>query len=348
MLRSLRIANFTAFAEADLRFSRGLNVIVGENGVGKTHLLKLPYAIMALSAEEGRNRTGRPTKALLQRRIAEKLVNVMRPESLGRLARRKPGRQRCEVKLGLAAPKETIAFNFATQSASEVVVDRTPRRWLDHAPVYLPTRELLSIYPGFSAFYDSHHLEFEETWRDTCQLLGAPTIRGPREAHARGLLEPLEDLMGGRLVLDRNGRFYLRGGGRNMEMPLVAEGVRKIGMLARLIATGTLVDRGCLFWDEPETNLNPRLIRGVAEAILHVCAQGVQVFVATHSLFLLREFEILLLHRFQIVKRRYFALGQCEDGVEVEQGEGIEEVDPLLLLDEDLVQSDRYVEQDAG
>ena len=43
MLRSLRIANFTAFAEADLRFSRGLNVIVGENGVGKTHLLKLPY-----------------------------------------------------------------------------------------------------------------------------------------------------------------------------------------------------------------------------------------------------------------------------------------------------------------
>ena len=35
-------------------------------------------------------------------------------------------------------------------------------------------------------------------------------------------------------------------------------------MLARLIATGMLVDRGCLFWDEPETNLNPQLIRGVA------------------------------------------------------------------------------------
>ena len=348
MLRSLRIENFTAFAEADLRFSQGLNVIVGENGVGKTHLLKLPYAIMALSAEEGRNGTGRPTKALLRRRIAEKLVNVMRPESIGRLARRKQGRQRCEVKLRLAAPAETIAFNFATQSASEVVVDRTPRRWLDHPPVYLPTRELLSIYPGFSAFYDAHHLEFEETWRDTCQLLGSPTIRGPREAHVRGLLEPLEDLMGGRLVLHPSGRFYLRGGGRNMEMPLVAEGVRKIGMLARLIATGALVDRGCLFWDEPETNLNPRLIRGVAEAILHVCAQGAQVFVATHSLFLLREFEILLLHRFQSAKRRYFALGQCKDGVEVEQGEEIEEVDPLLLLDEDLVQSDRYVKQDTG
>lgn len=346
MLRSLRIANFTAFAEADLRFSRGLNVIVGENGVGKTHLLKLPYAIMALSAEEGRREAGRPTKAFLQRRIAEKLVNVMRPESLGRLARRRRGRQRCEVRLDLAAPDETIRFNFATQSASEVVVDRTPRRWLNLAPVFLPTRELLSIYPGFSALYDAHHLEFEETWRDTCQSLGAPTLRGPREAHVHGLLEPLEDLMGGRLVLDRNGRFYLREGGRNMEMPLVAEGVRKIGMLARLIATGTLVDRGCLFWDEPETNLNPKLIRGVAEAILHVCAQGVQIFVATHSLFLLREFELLLLDGFPEVRSKYFALAQGEDGVDVQQGSRIEDVDPLLLLDEDLAQSDRYVEQD--
>lgn len=41
-----------------------------------------------------------------------------------------------------------------------------------------------------------------------------------------------------------------------MEMPLVAEGLRKVAMLARLIATGTLLEQGYLFWDEPETNLN--------------------------------------------------------------------------------------------
>ena len=351
MLRSLTVDNFTAFAEADLRFSRGLNVIIGENGVGKTHLLKLPYAVMALSAAEGLANNGRPTKSLLQRRIAEKLVNVMRPESLGRLARRRPGRQRCQVKLSLAAPRHTVAFNFSTKSSSEVVVDKVPLGWLDHAPAFLPTRELLSIYPGFSALYDGRHLEFEETWRDTCQLLGAPTLRGPRESIAASLLGPLEDLMGGRLVLDRSGRFYLdtrgRHGGGKMEMPLVAEGVRKLGMLARLIATGTLVERGCLFWDEPETNLNPKLIRGVAEAILHICDQGVQVFVATHSLFLLREFELLLAGDFRDTRRRYFALALGEDGVEVQTAKKIEDVDPLVLLDEDLEQSDRYVEQDV-
>ena len=350
MLKSLRVANFTVFEGADLEFSRGLNLFVGENGVGKTHLLKLPYAVMAVMAEEGRRRGGRPTKALLQRRIAEKLVNVMRPESLGRLARRRQGRQRCEVAMRLAAPKERLAFDFATQSVSEVVVGRAPRQWMDHAPVFVPTRELLSIYPGFAALYDGHHVEFEETWRDTCQFLGAPTLKGPRETHMGSLLEPLEELMDGRLVLDRNGRFYLRslrkGGGR-IEMPLVAEGVRKLGMLARLIATGMLVDRSCLFWDEPETNLNPKLIRGVAETILRLCAQGVQVFVATHSLFLLREFEILLRGAFLHERCRYFALAHGANGVHVEQSDEIDDVDPLVLLDEDLLQSDRYLEQDV-
>ena len=356
MLRSLKLTNFTAFAEANLRFSAGLNVFVGENGVGKTHLLKLPYAVMALSAEEGRRNSGGPTKALLQRRIADKLVSVMRPESLGRLARRKRGRQRCEVDARFAAPPQRIAFHFATQSKSEVVVETAPSTWLEQAPVFLPTRELLSIYPGFSALYDSRHLEFEETWRDTCQLLGSPTIKGPREANARELLTPLEDLMDGRLLLDRNGRFYLHSPTGTMEMPLVAEGVRKLGMLARLIATGALASGGCLFWDEPETNLNPKLMRGVAEAILQVCAQGMQVFVATHSLFLLREFEVLLGRgAYADAARRYFALSpprthssDTSDGVTVMQGEQLEDVDPLTLLDEDLEHADREAEAGAG
>ena len=32
MLESLRLRNFTAFTDADFKFAKGLNVIVGENG----------------------------------------------------------------------------------------------------------------------------------------------------------------------------------------------------------------------------------------------------------------------------------------------------------------------------
>lgn len=352
MLKSLHIKNFTAFAETDLRFCDGLNVFLGENGVGKSHLLKLPYAVVATLAEP--RGEARRTKSILQRAIGEKLVNVMRPETLGRLARRQRGRQRCEVTLKLGSRKVPISFSFATQTKFEVVLDRYPTARFRHVPVFLPTRELLSIYPGFSALYDSRHVEFEESWRDTCQLLGAPTLKGAGDTEARALLKPLEELMGGRLTLDRNGRFYLRTRDGSMEMPLVAEGVRKLGMLARLVATGSLARGTSLFWDEPETNLNPKLIKGVAKAILQLVAQGVQVLVATHNLFLLREFE--LLHACKELDEttcRYFALappgtGKTQDanGVVVEQGDSLEDIDPLVLLDEDLEQSDRYLDAD--
>ena len=300
VLESLRLRDFTVFREADLKFAGGLNVIVGVNGTGKTHLLKLPYAVMAMSAEEGRRRTEPPTRTLLKTRIAKKISSVFRPEDrLGRLVYRQRGRSSCEVRMSFRQPGESLAFRFSSLARSEVVVTCPLSEWQDKPPVFLPTRELLTLYPGFVPLYETRQLEFDETWRDTCLLLGAPALRGPQEATIAHLIEPLEEQIGGRVVLDANGRFCLRPfKASNMEMPLVAEGWRKFATLVRLISTGSLLDKGCLFWDEPEANLNPRLVREIARAILGICKAGVQVFVATHSLFLLREFEILLEHEF--------------------------------------------------
>ena len=348
-MQSLAIKNYAAFADVEMSFSKGLNVLIGENGTGKTLLMKLPYAVMRVVAESTRRKQGL-TKTWLQRRIAEKLVDVTRPQSLGRLVRRRQGRRRCEVAIQIN-PQDGVTFDFATHSRETVVVKRTPDGRQVPPPVFLPTRELLTIYPGFLAFYDHHYIEFDETWRDTCQLLGAPIAKGPRERKARLLLGPLEEAMGGRVVLDlASDRFYLRAAGTGtMEMPLVAEGVRKLAMLARLTATGALIGKGCLFWDEPETNLNPKLIRSTARAILELCAQGIQVFVATHSLFLLREFEVLLSTSYSRVKSRFFAFEpsrQGDAGVTVQQADDLENIEPLVLLDEDLEQSDRYLAMD--
>jgi energy-coupling factor transporter ATP-binding protein EcfA2 len=343
----MKLKNFTAFPEARLEFARHLNVIAGENGMGKTHLLKLPYVAMAVSAEEGRKRSGRPTKNVLQTRLAEKLVNVLRPERLGHLVSRQQGRSRCEVMIKFSEPGTSFGFSFATPNRSEVTVDLHPTHWRRRAPVYLPTHELLTIYPGFVSLYDTHYVDFDETWRDTCLLLGAPALRGLRASDIASLLTPLEEQLGARVVLDRNGRFYLApvSGGKRMEIPLVAEGLRKVAMLAQLIATGSLLGGDSLFWDEPESNLNPRLIREVARATLRICEAGVQVFIATHSLFLLREFEILLKHEFKEVEQRYFALCRRGEGVEVSQADDVDGIDPLVLLDEDLSQSERFVEE---
>jgi hypothetical protein len=54
MLESLILRNFTAFSEADFEFAPGLNVIVGENGTGKTHILKVAYSCVYVFNEEAR------------------------------------------------------------------------------------------------------------------------------------------------------------------------------------------------------------------------------------------------------------------------------------------------------
>ena len=347
MLQSLQIQNLTVFPEADLTFAPGLNVFVGENTTGKSHLLKAAYSVMATCAEEGtKPNAGAPTKSLLHGRLADKLVGVFRPESLGRLARRKQGRERCEIALRFEDSGLDTAFSFATQSKTEVGLSQTPAAWPDKAPAYLPTRELLTLYPGFVALYDSHYVEFEETWRDTCLLLGKPPAKGKRESRAAELMKPLEEAMEGRVRLENNGRFYLDAySGGKVEMPLVAEGVSKLAMLAQLIASGVLLEKGYLFWDEPEANLNPALQRTVATVLIGLARQGIQVFLATHSLFLLRELEIqATASPLREGAQRYFALGRTADGVVVEQGDTPESVGPLALLDESLQQSDRYLD----
>lgn len=347
MITHTKLQNFTAFEEANLNFGPGLNIFIGENGTGKSHILKIVYAILAVSFEEGKKpNAGAPTKSLLQPRLAEKMINVFRPETLGRIVRRgqKQKSKPCGVMQTMENENLNIAFAFKSNSKNEVTLAHTPEDWIKQNPIFFPTRELLTIYPGFFPVYEGHYLEFEETWRDTCLALGAPALRG-KEKEMKKLLVPLEDVMGGTVVLDNNGRFYLKiQGQKPLEAPMLAEGYRKIAMLAQLITNGTLFGHGYLFWDEPEANLNPKLIRLVAEAIFHICKSGIQVFVATHSLFFIRELSILSHEiQFRKIPQRYFAFERTREGVSVSQGDSVEHVDPLVMLDENLNQSDRFL-----
>ena len=50
----IRLEHFTAFDELNLQPSRGVNVFVGANGTGKTHLLKVAYAACDAARQEMR------------------------------------------------------------------------------------------------------------------------------------------------------------------------------------------------------------------------------------------------------------------------------------------------------
>lgn len=355
MLKSAKFTNLTSVPDEEWKFCSGLNIIVGENGLGKSHALKAIYSLLKAQipsiAQKGDTRGAALNKSFLEKAFAETLVANMRPEHLGRLVKRKQGRGRCEIKLKFKDASMDLHIGFATQAKSQVDVVQAPSENIQKPPVFFPTRELITLCPWFISLYDNYHVEFEQTWRDTVSLLGAPNVRGPREAKVKKLLEPIEAAMGGKVEVDTaNGRFYLRVNGGKMEAPLVAEGLRKFAMLARLISTGTLLEQGYLFWDEPETSLNPKLIKVIAKVIVELADQGIQIFVATHSLFLLREIEILTDLSKRKSKSRYFSIAAVDDEnvSRLEQGDTVDDLRTLVLLDEELGQSDRFIESQQG
>lgn len=367
MLKQLRLRNFTVFQEADLVFSPGLNVIIGENGTGKTHLLKLAYALSNAWHHLVKNH-GLISDQKIERYFSDRLLQIFKPDKLGSLTT--TGSDGKSSVLGtFIGSIPTLSFRMADEPEMSPLPDDTTwqfsfsNRSIDHVDVqerlcsnavygkgvYLPSKEMVSFFEGFLALYEKHETQFDETYRDLALHLSTPKLKkAPAIVNKRTLLGNLSKATGGTLIME-SGKFYLLSGSKRKEITLIAEGARKLATLLHLLENGSLETGDTLFWDEPETNLNPKLIKEVAAAILFLCKNGIQVVIATHSLFLLRELEILTQQKvYKGVPQRYFALKKCDSHVEVHQGDTLYDLDPLVLLDEDLEQSGRFLAMDEA
>ena len=165
---------------------------------------------------------------------------------------------------------------------------------------------------GFVSTYDNFKIDFDLTHREIVSLLLSPELRVLPAEH-REMVAKLEYVIGGSVVLEGE-RFYLNSEKGNLSMPSVAEGLRKIATLIRLIQCGWLRPGATLFWDEPEVNLNPILMDEVVGAILTLARSGVQVFLATHSYVILKELEVQSTSEDEV---RFFALEPTESGTRV-------------------------------
>lgn len=349
---ALKAAAFGPFEEIDVTFSPSLNVIVGDNATGKSQLLKLLYATTRTLKKHPSG-----AKKELQAAVGDKLVGVFRPDAVGRLSRRVQGTARSTVRLKLKGVGTPLTFSFSSRSRTEVEIGSHPSDIsLEDQPVFMPSHELLSLGAEFVSLFDTYETPFEETWRDTVELLLLPALRGPRGRRANELLQPFSELLPGGTVHEKGGRFYLHQTGiGDLEAPLLAEGHRKLAMVVRLIASGVLLDSGYLFWDEPEANLNPSSQQAVAHALIHLARHGVQVFVATHSTFLLRELEMALEAAASsgddAVAARYIglqrSLGEGQDvavaRVTAIAADSLDELPVVAALDAEVSQATKYL-----
>ena len=279
-LTRVRLSRFTAFNDLDMELSPGFNVLVGANGTGKTHLMKVCYAACAVSG------TGTP--------YADKLVRVFLPSgrALGRLVKRQGRSSRGEIDVFQEDRSLKISFSSHTKSAHSA---RTAgaKLWADSPMkgVYIPVKEMLSNAPGFRSLYAAREVHFEEVYADILDRAYLPLLRGPADPSRRRLLAALEKVIDGKVTI-KNEEFYLRSQQGMIEFTLLAEGMRKLALLWLLIQNGTLLNGSVLFWDEPETNLNPKLYGILIDVLLELQRAGVQIFLATHDYVILEELDL--------------------------------------------------------
>ena len=324
----LELERFTAFESATFEFASGVNVLIGENGTGKSHLLKVIYclseSIRRHTTGEGLPQAG--SKPELSDVLSEMLAGVFQPDELGRLVRRGVGRRKAKVRATwLSGDQERVA-EFELSSLGRLTLSKRPLPELERS-IFIPTREVLSIFPGFIASYVRRESAFDRTIYDLCVALDAKPLRGPRDAIRGELLAPIEEALGGKVVNDK-GRFYLKLPDGEMEAPLVAEGIRKLGMLDYLIVNGSLTENGFLIWDEPEASLNPKLTRLTGNVVLGLARSGVQSWIATHDYLLTSELT-LTAEASGDTNTAFFALARPDgsEGTLVERGNKLADLD---------------------
>lgn len=280
MVTRIVLENFTAFEHADIEFDAGVNVIIGENSTGKTHLMKAVYAACAVESMRE------------ERTFDQKLKTVFMPDTIGRLVHRSPRRSKGKITIYKKEEEKIKSLTCEISTLNKAVC--TENGWKTANPqeaVFIPVKDMLANAPGFRSLVSQRKVYFEEIYQDIIDKAFLPVARGKLSEASSQLLDILGHAISGKVV-EKNEMFYLKNKNGELEFPLLAEGYRKLGLLYKLIQNETLVRGTVLFWDEPEANLNPKLSRVVVEIILALQKMGVQIFLTTHDYVLLKEFEL--------------------------------------------------------
>ncbi len=298
MIDKLSLKKFTVFHDFEILFSKGVNVLVGENGTGKSHLLKAGYAMCS-----GNNRIverGKSENGELADELTNKLLGLFLPldEKLGKLRSSRSGAEGpSEIAATFVPDPCDVRITFNNNS-SKVVVQGNCDQYEKYAwkPSFIPTKEVLSFMKGFNSLYERFQLSFDQTYRDLILSLELPELRSDRlHEKSKWAMDGIEDICKGKFVFHGSGKVTFVSETGEYSANVMAEGFRKIGIVKRLLETGSIEPgvSGPLFWDEPEANLNPTLSKFLVQVLLELARNGQQVILATHDYVLLKWFDLL-------------------------------------------------------
>ncbi len=289
IIKKIKLENYTVFENHQMEFSPGINLFIGENGTGKTHIMKVLYS----ACQSVNKKTS----------FAYKLVSTMLPDDykISRLITRKQGNRSAMIRVAAGNPDVTqeriitVSFHGKTKKWDADVTGESgwEESYAGLSSIFIPAKEILSHSYNLNAASEKNNVRFDDTYLDIINAAKIDISTGRNNATKDAMLKRIQEITHGRVQYDvKRDEFYLINGSSKQEFNLVAEGIRKMALLWQLVKNGTLEKGSILFWDEPEANINPTYISTIVEMLLELQRKGVQIFISTHDYMIANYFEV--------------------------------------------------------
>lgn len=284
-IKSIRLKNFTIFKDLTVDLANGINVLIGKNGTGKTHLLKALYGSCAASMESNN--------------LAVNFIRCFKENAsfINILNDKKISRADIYVDIYDNVAESTVRMN--TVSLSKESEELVWSGYAVHLPqgavldaVYIPAKDMLTHAKGLLAMSEKYReFPFDMTLTDIIRKANQWTVKQPTNV-AKSILPVLEKLMDGEVITDNDEFFIKKHDGRRISFAIESEGIKKIGLLWRLLMNESITENSILLWDEPEANMNPEYLPIVVESLLELSRHNVQILVSTHNYIFAKYFDV--------------------------------------------------------
>ena len=285
-IKFIRLKNFTVFDDLTITPSNGINIFIGQNGTGKTHLLKAIYGACEASKEN--------------KNIAVDFMRCFKQNAsfFNFLHNTNDSRRCSDIFLDsendleddtrmytVSLPKENgqvIWGGYAIHTPKDITLNAT----------YIPNKDMLTHSKGLLAMSERYReFPFDKTLTDIISKANQWTVKEPPSI-AKSILPVLETIMNGEVYVENEEFFIKKKNGDLISFAVEAEGIKKIGLLWQLLMTDNITENSILLWDEPEANLNPEYLPVIVDCLLNLSRHNVQIFVSTHNYIFAKYFDV--------------------------------------------------------